>query len=200
MDNMDARYWQNRYLQGDTSWDIGGISPAILDYLQALPADTGRILIPGAGKAHEAAWLREHGFPDVWVCDWAEAAITEFLKHCPGFPAEQALCRDFFTLEGPFDLILEQTFVSALPPERWGDWAAHCASILRPGGRVAGLLFASAFEKPGPPFGAVQEVYETIFRPHFAHLAIGPCTRSIPPRMGNELFFEAFNTSPTAGA
>jgi methyl halide transferase len=188
---LDARYWQNRYLEGNTPWDIGGISPAILDYLEALPPGPLRILIPGAGKAHEAKWLLGHGFTDVWVCDWAEAAILAFRDIAPEFPERQLLCRDFFTLEGPFDLILEQTFVSALPPERWPDWAACCARLLRPGGRVAGLLFATPFENPGPPFGAHREGYQKVMAPWLDVSRMDISLRSIPPRLGNELFFEA---------
>lgn len=189
--NLDARYWQSRYLEGNTPWDLGAASPAITAYLSGLQDKSARILIPGAGKAWEALWLLQHGFRQVFICDWAEAAFEEFRQQVPDFPAEHLLVCDFFALDPPYDIIIEQTFVSAIPPVQWKAWAAQCARLLEPGGRVAGLLFASPFTSAGPPFGADREDYLNIFGEELEILRMERTDLSIAPRLGNELFFEA---------
>lgn len=188
---MDARYWQNRYESGDTPWDIGGISPAILDILTLLPSKDLRILIPGAGFGHEAKWLHERGFSNVTVCDWAPSAMQGLLTRCPDFPKDHLLTTDFFTLGGLFDLILEQTFLSALPQEKWPQYADQCKALLAPEGYLTGLLFATPFKQAGPPFGATIEDYVALLDERFNQVIIYPTPRSIGPRQGNELFFKA---------
>ncbi|MBP6183480.1 MAG: methyltransferase domain-containing protein [Saprospiraceae bacterium] len=189
--NLDARYWQSRYEEGNTPWDIDGISPAVLEYMSNIPSDQIRILIPGAGKAHEAAWLHQHGFRNVFVCDWAEGAFKTFKEIAPDFPSYHLMVSDFFELEGKFDLILEQTFFCAIDPKRRSDYAKKCASLLNPGGKLAGLLFASAFDHAGPPFGGTKSEYLEIFLPYFNIIHMDISEKSITPRLGNELFFEA---------
>ncbi|WP_231576787.1 hypothetical protein [Sphingobacterium sp. IITKGP-BTPF85] len=40
-------------------------------------------------------------------------------------------------------------------------------SLLKPQGRIVGLLFDKVFEAPGPPFGGDVVTYEKLFRPFF---------------------------------
>jgi len=188
---MDARYWQNRYETGDTPWDIGGNSPAIMDVLTQLAPKDLRILIPGAGHGYEVCWLHREGFSQVTVCDWAPSALEHIRKSCPGFPKEHLVESDFFELEGCYDLIIEQTFLSALPPETWPRYMDQCAKLLSPSGCLTGLLFASPFGRPGPPFGAYQQEYEALFSRRFWDLEIHLTSQSLGPRKGNELFFKA---------
>lgn len=189
--NLDARYWQSRYEEGNTPWDIDGISPAMLEYMTNLPSTELRVLIPGAGKAHEAAWLNMHGFQHVFVCDWAEGAFETFRHIVTDFPPHHMLVGDFFELIGEYDLILEQTFFCAIDPSLRSEYAKKCASLLNQGGKLAGLLFASVFDHPGPPFGGTKAEYLKIFEPHFNIIQMEISKKSIQPRLGNELFFEA---------
>ena len=55
--NMDKQYWSQRYQEGQTGWDIGGVSAPLAAYFDQLEDKNLRILIPGAGNAHEAAYL-----------------------------------------------------------------------------------------------------------------------------------------------
>lgn len=188
---LDQTYWHTRYLLGDTPWDIGYPSPAIIDFCEKLPQKEWRILIPGAGYAHEAEWLWRNGFRQVYVCDWAAPAFEPLRQRVPDFPEAQMLVTDFFALDDTFDLILEQTFFCALPPVRRTDYVQQCARLLPEGGLLAGLLFASPFPFEGPPFGGTETEYRQLFEPHFhiQQMAITPL--SIEPRRGNELFFVA---------
>lgn len=75
----DAEFWQKRYDDGYTGWDIGQVSPPLQAYIEHL-LDSGvsksaQILIPGAGNAYEAGYLHEQGFSHVYVVDFARCAL-----------------------------------------------------------------------------------------------------------------------------
>lgn len=192
--SLGQTYWRMRYLKGDTPWDIGCAAPALVRFCRTLSSKQVRILIPGAGFAHEAEWLWRHGFCHTFVCDWVEAAFAPLRQRVPDFPSEQMLVQDFFALEGAFDLILEQTFFCALSPTRRPDYVRQCARLLPPGGMLAGLLFASHFPFEGPPFGGTEAEYRKLLRPYFQVEEMALTPHSIAPRRGNELFFRALRT------
>jgi len=185
-----ADYWEKRYQDQDTPWDIGYASPPLIHYLEKLKERGQRILIPGAGRAYEAVWLHENGFPNVFVCDWAPSAFERLKDKAPSFPESQMLVSDFFGLEGRFDLILEQTFFSALPPEKRPAYAKKVQSLLQPRGWLAGLLFAHAFDHQGPPYGGTAAAYKNLFQPYFKIAKLQLAADSISPRAGRELFIE----------
>ncbi len=185
---LNANYWNDRYLQADTPWDIGGIAPALKAYFDQLSKKDLRILIPGAGKSHEAIYLHQQGFLQVFVLDWAPEAFALLRQAAPDFPERHFLVCDFFELQGSFDLIVEQTFFCAIDPALRGDYAKKVAELLAPGGQLIGLLFAQPFPFPGPPFGGTKAEYETIFQPFFTKVEIEESALSIKPRMGNELW------------
>ncbi len=183
-------YWNRRYEQHNTPWDIGYASPPIIRYLDALPDRSLRILIPGAGSAYEAVYAHQQGFGEVYVCDWASAAFEHLRAKAPDFPEAHLLVEDFFQLSLEVDLILEQTFFSAILRAQRHDYARQAARLLASGGKVAGLLFAQPFEQEGPPFGGTAEEYRRIFEPYFHVLQMDISLNSIAPRSGRELFFE----------
>lgn len=190
MHHLSSAYWNQRYENQHTPWDIGHASPPLLEYVNQLENKQIRILIPGAGRAYEAVHLHRAGFDQVWVCDWAPAAFEYLLEHCPDFPREQLLVADFFELDMAFDLILEQTFFCAISREQRQAYARQAARLLGNGGRLAGVLFAHEFEHAGPPFGGTADEYRTYFEPHFEILAMETSSHSIRPRAGRELFVE----------
>jgi methyl halide transferase len=188
--NLNAAFWEEHYAQGHTPWDIGQVSPPIRQYMDSLADKDLLILIPGAGHAHEAAYLHRQGFRRVMVCDWAPSAFKPLLEQTPDFPQEHLLVSDFFELELDADLLLEQTFFCAIAPERRPEYARQAARLLKPDGMLAGLLFAELFEKEGPPFGGTAEEYAGYFAPWFHLERMELCDDSIKPRLGRELFIE----------
>ncbi|GGG56124.1 methyltransferase domain-containing protein [Hymenobacter glacieicola] len=188
---LDAAYWQQRYLTGQTGWDAGSITPPLLDYFRQLGLpDERRILIPGAGRAYEAEYLHRQGWRKVWVADVAAAPLRDFQQRVPDFPAAHLLQQDFFALKPtpPFDLLVEQTFFCALEPSQRPQYAQQCAQLLRPGGTLMGLLFDTEFSQLGPPFGGSREEYRSYFAPYFDFVHFETATNSLPPRRGRELF------------
>lgn len=185
---LDQQYWNNRYLDNDSGWDLGAPSTPLKTYIDQLQDKDLRILVPGAGNAYEAEYLWEKGFRNTFVIDLAPEAIAGFSSRVPGFPAEQLICGDFFGLSGSFDLILEQTFFCALNPALRQEYATKMARLLKPGGKLVGVLFNDKLNDDQPPFGGTPEEYEKYFRAGFRFDTWESCTNSIAPRAGREWF------------
>lgn len=185
---MDDKYWQERWQEGNTPWDMGHAAPALTEYCAQLDRKDLRILIPGAGSGYEVDWLWENGYRNVTALDWSALAIERLAKRLPDLPEKQMVCGDFFALEGEFDLILEQTFLSAIDPQLRNRYAMKLFSLLAPGGTVAGVLFDFPLDG-GPPFGGTEADYRPIFDRLFDIKTMERCHNSIPPRAGRELFF-----------
>lgn len=186
--NLDERYWQKRYEQNLTQWDAGAITPPLKQYADQINDRQTRILIPGCGQAYEAEYLHQRGFAQVFVADLALFPLQRLKERVPDFPEDHLLHQDFFALEGPYDLILEQTFFCALPPDLRPAYAAQCAALLRPGGKLVGVLFEASFAQEGPPFGGDREEYKRYFSPYFDFKVFDRCYNSLGPRQGRELF------------
>jgi methyl halide transferase len=191
MDNttLDKDFWNERWKTNDTGWDMGFVSPPLKEYIDQLSDKTVSILIPGCGNTYEAEYLLEKGFTNVTVVD-ISPALTDALKE--KFKAHtdrlHIVCADFFELSGQYDLILEQTFFCALNPELRAPYVAKMYELLSPGGKLAGLLFNTKFEKDGPPFGGSKEEYEQLFADKFQFKTMDACYNSHPKRAGVELF------------
>jgi hypothetical protein len=84
---------------------------------------------------------------------------------------------------------VEQTFFSALAPSQRPAYAQQCAALLRPGGRLVGLLFDTAFAgATEPPFGGSRAEYRGYFEPYFQFIHFDTAYNSLPARAGRELF------------
>jgi thiopurine S-methyltransferase len=186
--DLNKKYWSSRYQQNETGWDLREISPPIKEYIDQLADKSVKILIPGAGNSYEAEYLFKNNFIEVFVLDIAGEPLQNIKKRIPTFPEDHLIQFDFFKFQGKFDLILEQTFFCALPPENRRLYAKKMNSILKPGGKLVGLLFEKDFVFQGPPFGGNKEEYLSYFSPYFDIQVLEPCTNSIRPRMGSELF------------
>ncbi len=186
---MDQLNWDKHYTDDFLPWDIGYASGPLAHFITTLENKDQKILIPGAGLGWEAELLHHSGFTGVFVCDWAESALKAFHKRVSDFPVEHLIRGDFFKLDSQYDLILEQTFLSALNPEVWPEYVRKMHKLLSPKGMLAGVVFASPFFDSGPPFGAYKEEYIKLFSTHFNILEMVLSHHSIVPRKGNELFF-----------
>lgn len=187
---MNKSYWNDRYRNNQTGWDLGAVSPPIKAFADGIEDKELNILIPGAGNAYEAEYLFKNGFKNVFLCDIAEIPLKSFLDRNPEFPELQTLHCDYFELQGSFDLVLEQTFFCALPVNQRSAYAQKTSELLRSGGVLAGLLFDFELKEDGPPYGGSREEYLTYFSPYFHIEILERAYNSIKPRSGNELFFK----------
>ncbi len=181
-------FWNNRYQQGETAWDIGYPSPPLKEYLDQIADKSLRILIPGAGNAWEAEYAWKQGFSRVEVVDIAPDAVEAFKQRVPDFPASQLHLLDFFELDKQYDLVLEQTFFCALDPALRQHYAEKMQSILASGGKLVGVMFDEPMNLDRPPFGGNTTEYMELFSSYFQDVNIAPCYNSIQPRAGREVF------------
>ncbi len=189
MNDIDhKKFWRSHYTAEDTPWDIGYASPPITEYFDNLVDKSPKILIPGAGNAHEAVWLWQHGFKNVWVVDLVQEPLDKLVSKLPDFPPEQLICGDFFEISDQYDIVVEQTFFCALPPAMRADYVSKMKTVLKPKGYLVGVLFNFPLSKDGPPFGGSVEEYRKLFSKHLDIQILEPCYNSIKPRSGNELF------------
>lgn len=181
-------FWNMRWKENQTGWDIGYASPAIVHYLEQYSKKNAAILIPGCGNGYEADFLIQNGFENITLIDIAPLAVANLQQKFKGKSQIKILCEDFYLHEAQYDLIIEQTFFCANPIDTRCQYAQKMAHLLQPKGQLVGVLFNRNFEKKGPPFGGTKEAYERIFSPYFEIKALGACYNSIKPRMGEELF------------
>ncbi len=189
-----ANYWDTRWQNAETKWDLRQPSPPLMAYADQIPADRRdlAVLIPGCGNGYEALYLLENGFTNLTMLDIAPTAIAALRERLDvGFPAWserlQLWCGDFFKHQHQYELILEQTFFCALPPDLRPAYVLKMNELLHPGGKLTGVWFNRPFEG-GPPFGGDEEEYRALFAPHFRIKNLSACYNSIPPRAGSELF------------
>lgn len=185
-------FWENRYENKETGWDIGYCSPPLRAIFEELDNRALKILIPGAGNAHEAKWLHRNGFTNVFVLDFAEQPVSLFEQSLPDFPKDHILLEDFFAHQGNYDLIIEQTFFCAIPPTWREKYAQKMSELLNPLGELRGVFFNREFEN-GPPFGGNSSDYLALFSTYFQCVEFEPCPFSIEPRSGNEIFARLSN-------
>lgn len=181
-------YWNERWKENNTGWDIGYVSPPLTEYLEHLKNRDLRILIPGSGSGYEAEYAFKKGFDQVYYNDIAPEAGTVFQTRVPEFPADQIIIGNFFDLHGSYDLILEQTSFCAQPPEKRGEYISKVHELLKTDGFYAGVLFDVYFSGEGPPYGGSTEEYIRLFEPKFEIHKMDKCYNSINPRQGKELF------------
>lgn len=195
----DQIFWNERYLQGDTGWDMGQVSPPLQAYFDQLSAKDQSILIPGCGNSYEAAYLLNRGFTHITLLDISPVLVDRLKQKFGQKPALQLLQADFFDHQGQYDLIIEQTFFCALDPTLRPAYVEKMQSLLKPRGKLVGVLFDRDFsdgiterdDPGGPPFGGHKQEYQTLLEKRFRIKTLEPCYNSIPPRAGAALFLIA---------
>ena len=148
--------WDEIYRKGEVFWNKGAPSPPMQQYLQRHPV-RGRAMVPGCGHGHEVALAVAHGL-DALGLDIAPTGIAEARALYPQI-AERFVVGDVFNpapeLRGAFDIILEHTCLSGLPPSMRTDYRRGLDLMLKPGGLLIGVWFISPRLDPGeegPPF------------------------------------------------
>ena len=190
--DLSENAWENRYLNNDIGWDLGEVSPPLKAYFEQLKNKEIKILIPGGGNSYEAAYLFKNGFKNVFVVDLSATAIANIQKRVPSFPASQLIIGNFFELENTFDLIIEQTFFCAIHPNLRAAYVVKMSELLKPKGKLVGLMFNVPLNNNRPPFGGNKEAYLAFFKPYFSIEKMQMCYNSFGNRKGRELFVKMF--------
>ena len=165
--------------------------PSPLKYLVALPLLALLPLLHGCDTCgFNCSDDNDDNEPASLTLSFSDAPLEDLKRRAPEFPAEQLIHDDFFALDQKFDVIVEQTFFCALPPDWRSKYAGKMAELLNPEAVLFGVFFSFPLTEAGPPFGGSLEEYQELFSNAFNLHKLEPCYNSIKPRMGNELFFE----------
>ena len=205
-DSAVPAFWNQRYAAGETPWVLQEIPLTLRAFLQRSGA-RGRVLIPGCGTDHRVVQaFADAGFK-ITAIDFSPVAIAETKKALGNFrskckPRRREIAKiiraDFFKSDfgGHFDLVYERTFLCALHPHRWAQYAKRVAQLLRPGGKLIGIFFYGTETDP-PPFPINQTAAVEIFGKYFRLVRDRKVFDSVPMFAGMERWQEwERNTNP----
>jgi SAM-dependent methyltransferase len=184
--------WQRRYETNDTPWDQGAAAPPLLAFLRDRTI-TGRILVPGCGRGHDARALAAGLDTTVVGLDLSETAIAQAKDRSSPAPEPNVsfLAGDFFALPphfaGSFDWLVEHTCFCAIEPRQRADYVRAAAAALRAGGKIFGIFYLNPERPVGPPFGVTEKELTDLFGPHFTLLEEWVPAESFPGREQREL-------------
>jgi hypothetical protein len=185
-DSSLPEFWNTRYASNVTPWDAGDTPPDLIAHADAR-TDRPHALIPGCGSAYEARFLVGRGW-DVLAIDFSDAAL-ERARDTLGPYAAAARKADFFAaIEGePFDVVYERALLCALPPRTWPQYASRVATLVRPGGDLAGFFFFGATDR-GPPFAIEPAALDGLLGGAFERVEHRLVERSISIFHGREFW------------
>ena len=189
----DPTDWEGRWRAGNTPWDLGGPAPILAEVLQRLGDRALRVVVPGAGRAHDAVAFAAAGHA-VTAVDISPTALAEAGRQAQALGQALEL-RQADWLEpknfaaGAFDAVWEQTCYCAIPPARRGDYARTVAHVLPAGGRYIGLFWQHGREG-GPPFHVAPDEVQADISPWFDIDSLEPLRDEVTPR-GNEFLIWA---------
>jgi thiopurine S-methyltransferase len=186
---LSKAFWEQKYFENKTGWDIGEVSTPLKTYFDQITDKNLKILIPGGGNSYEAEYLWKTGFKNIYVLDIASQPLHNLKQRLPDLQNNQILNKDFFDLNNSFDLIIEQTFFCALHPSLRKKYALKMNDLLKLNGKIVGLLFDFELTDQGPPYGGNKAEYLNLFAPVFKIKTLERSYNSIKPRQGKELFF-----------
>src|SRR5437016_10788958 len=140
-DSAVPAFWNQRYARGETPWTLHAIPATLRSFVKRTRA-RGRVLILGCGTDHDVLrFFQSAGF-EVTAIDFSAVAVTQIKKALGNFDGK-IIHGNFFKFDFPsrFDLIYERTFLCALHPRRWPQYAKPTAQFMRPRGKLVGVFY-----------------------------------------------------------
>jgi len=195
MDN-DVNYpnkWEADYMRKTDGWDLGGATPTFQSLAASGRFERGRMIVPGAGRGHDAREFSRHGF-QVTAVDFSPYVISEMRRLVDPQAPVEVLQHDLFTLprelDGSFDYALEYTCFCAIDPKRRPEYANLITRLLKPGGVYIDLAFPLDGRAGGPPFAVSDlEVLDLYQERGFKLLSREAPVNSVSVRRGAEELF-----------
>lgn len=184
--------WEQRWREGTTSWDLGGVTPSLVEYCREKNPRGLDVLVPGCGRGYDAHFLARQG-ARVVALDYAPAALEAARTTHPESRVDWQIA-DVTVLDFKhrFDLVWEYTCFCALDPPRRQAYLAGVARALRPGGHYQGLVFHSFPKSGGPPWPVDVENFRDLLATNLAIVAFEENTqRSLKARLNTEIWFSA---------
>lgn len=163
--------WDKHYIDEHTPWDKGAPAPPLLEWLSANPGTMqGSILVPGAGRGHDAAAILESTEEAEIVAIDISSTATNSARERYQSNRLHFLLEDLFALpsehSGKYDWIWEHTCFCAIDPELRDDYVGAVHAALKEGGELLAVFFLDPYDdehRPGegPPHGtSLEEISE----------------------------------------
>jgi SAM-dependent methyltransferase len=190
MDVNRPEKWDEDYLRGGDGWDLGGPAAVFKRLAQSGRFQPGRMLVPCAGRGHDAREFARHGF-QVTAVDFSDWAVAEMQRlQSPEAPVEVRR-EDLFAMPaeftGAFDYVLEYTCFCAIDPGRREEYADMVRRVLKPGGIYIDLAFPMDQRPGGPPFTVSEgDVFRLFGDRGFDLIMQEMPPDSVKPRRGKE--------------
>jgi len=185
--------WQADYERKSDGWDLGGPTPVFKRIAESKRFKPGRMVVPGAGRGHDAREFARHGFK-VTAIDFAPHAIQEMKRLNDSSAPIEILQHDLFALphnlNHSFDYLLEYTCFCAIDPKRRSDYADIVTRLLKPNGIYIDMVFPLDGRAGGPPFSVTEsEVIKLFITRGFQLISREKPEDSVSPRKHAEELF-----------
>jgi|LakMenEpi03Aug12_release.lakeMendotaPanAssembly.Ray.scaffolds.fasta_scaffold57121_1 thiopurine S-methyltransferase len=176
--------WHQRWQENKTAWDLSGPHPLtreLLDLSAKLSHGdlTGKWMIPGCGRAHDAKELFRAGIKEVVAKDLVPKAIEEARSLYGSIAGLSLISGDVTDVskseESTFGGVFDRAMLCALNGELRFYYVLAMTSLLKPGGIFASIPFAETGNpESGPPFAISESELRELFKPHFEILHLEP--------------------------
>jgi len=166
--------WEKAWEQDITPWDLGDTQAGLKELLENNKAPylptSGKALVPGCGRGHEAVYIGAKLGIDTVGMDIAPTGIqaaNENLKRASLPPGANVSFKvdDFFALKfeneaDKYDLIFDYTFFVAIPPALRPSWGSQMTYLVKRGGYLVTLMWPMDGDRPnGPPYSINSNDY-----------------------------------------
>ena len=187
----NPEFWNQRYLDNNTKWDIGAPTPILSHYLKK-NSILGKACVLGCGNGHDVIELSNYG-AEVHAVDFSSQAIKNLQEKITKENRIVLIEEDIFNLSDmytdSFDFVYEYTCYCAIDPNRRVDYFDMAYSILKSGGLLFGIfipLDKDMYNEDGPPFGVSVDQILELTQNRFKIIKNSFSQHSIEPRAGRE--------------
>lgn len=191
--------WESDYLRKTDGWDLGSATPTFKYLASSGRFKPGRMIVPGAGRGHDAREFARHGF-QVTAVDFSPYVVSEMNRLADPQAPVEILQHDIFALprglDDSFDFALEYTCFCAIDPKRRAEYADLITRLLKPGGVYIDLAFPLDGRSGGPPFAVKDSELLDLYQERgFRLLDREKPVNSVSQRRGAEELFIFKKTS-----
>ncbi len=158
-DVKGSPFWTQKYNEPELpGWDLEKPHPELKSAMNQLKINKCRILVPGCGRGHDAAYLAKQGHI-VTALDFSDRALEEAQKLYGDIENLNFVKSDFFEFadnnQSTFDLIFEHTLYCAIAPEKRSKMVKAWKKLLTDDGHLLGIFFVVP-KRGGPYFGGSE--------------------------------------------
>ena len=135
------KYWDRLYQKENPEWILQNPHPNLANLFKQtkLIPKSGRVLVPGAGYGHDAAYWAKLKY-DVVALDFSQMAYSALLDWAKEYSNFSAMKLDIFELQPenttPFNVVYESGFFVALHPGKRDEYFEVWLRMLAPNGIV----------------------------------------------------------------